>query len=153
MIKEPKLLTIQRVQRRPSKAQIGAFQGVLSGFVEDAMGDLSERHLTQTVWEPRENRPDLIIFGGESGPKARPCNWKWIRDGVRQCRDAGVSAFVKQLGTKQFFCDEQHDGGAANYGKRVSCRGEVCDQVVTTGKGADPDEWPEVLRVRQFPDE
>lgn len=53
---------------------------------------------------PNFNRVSLslhnwwVIFGGESGAKARPCNVDWIRDGVRQCREAGVAAFVKQLG-------------------------------------------------------
>lgn len=37
-----------------------------------------------------------VIFGGESGPRARPCNVDWIRDGVRQCKEAGVATFVKQ---------------------------------------------------------
>ena len=37
-----------------------------------------------------------IIFGGESGPGARPCDIGWIRAGVEQCRAAGVPAFVKQ---------------------------------------------------------
>lgn len=39
---------------------------------------------------------DWVIVGGESGPKARPCNVEWIRDIVRQCREAGVPCFVKQ---------------------------------------------------------
>ena len=39
-----------------------------------------------------------VIVGGESGPEARPMNLDWAR-GIRdQCRDAGVSVFVKQLG-------------------------------------------------------
>lgn len=41
---------------------------------------------------------DWVIFGGESGPKARPCNLRWIKDGVRQCHSGGIAAFVKQLG-------------------------------------------------------
>lgn len=39
---------------------------------------------------------DWVIFGGESGPGARPCDIGWIRSGVEQCRAAGVPAFVKQ---------------------------------------------------------
>ena len=49
-----------------------------------------------------------VIFGGESGPNARPCNVEWIRDGVRQCRAAGVAPFVKQLGSN-VFADPQKD--------------------------------------------
>jgi len=37
MIEEPPLLTINRATRRPTAAQIAAFQGVPTGFVNDAM--------------------------------------------------------------------------------------------------------------------
>ena len=37
MIEEPPLLTIRRPTRRPTDAQIAAFQGVPSSFVVDAM--------------------------------------------------------------------------------------------------------------------
>ena len=37
-----------------------------------------------------------VIVGGESGPGARPCDIEWIRDIVRQCKQAGVPVFVKQ---------------------------------------------------------
>lgn len=40
---------------------------------------------------------DWLIFGCESGAKRRPCNIDWIKNGVDQCREAGVPAFVKQL--------------------------------------------------------
>jgi protein gp37 len=39
-----------------------------------------------------------VIFGGESGSGHRPCDPAWIESGVRQCRAAGVPAFVKQDG-------------------------------------------------------
>ncbi|MCY2965199.1 MAG: DUF5131 family protein [Planctomycetota bacterium] len=45
---------------------------------------------------------DWVIVGGESGINARPCNVAWIRDLVGQCREAGVPAFVKQLGSVPF---------------------------------------------------
>lgn len=41
---------------------------------------------------------DWVIVGGESGPKHRPFDPDWARSIVAQCRDAGVAAFVKQLG-------------------------------------------------------
>ena len=41
---------------------------------------------------------DWVIVGGESGPGARPCDVSWIASVVRQCREAGVPVFVKQLG-------------------------------------------------------
>jgi protein gp37 len=39
---------------------------------------------------------DWLIIGGESGPKARPCNVDWIRSLVNQGNTAGVPVFVKQ---------------------------------------------------------
>ena len=38
-----------------------------------------------------------IIIGCESGPKRRPCRLEWVKDVIRQCDEAGVSVFVKQL--------------------------------------------------------
>lgn len=37
-----------------------------------------------------------VIVGGESGPKARPCDVAWIGSIVQQCRAAGVRCYVKQ---------------------------------------------------------
>jgi len=39
-----------------------------------------------------------VVVGGESGPRARPCDLGWIRSIRDQCRAAGVPVFVKQLG-------------------------------------------------------
>ncbi len=41
---------------------------------------------------------DWVIVGGESGPGARSCDVEWVRSLVKQCKDAGVACFVKQLG-------------------------------------------------------
>ncbi len=41
-----------------------------------------------------------IIVGGESGHKARPFLVEWARALKRQCVDAGVPIFIKQLGAK-----------------------------------------------------
>jgi len=67
-----------------------------------------------------------VIVGGESGPKARPCDEEWIKSIVEQCRAAAVPCFVKQFGSQM----------------RLNSR-----------KGNDPAEWPEWARVRQFPRE
>lgn len=76
---------------------------------------------------------DWVIFGGESGKGARPCCLDWIRDGVAQCRAAGVAPFVKQLGSDPL--------------------GEPPWRTLTLNhpKGGDMAEWPEDLRVREFP--
>ena len=89
-----------------------------------------------------------VIVGGESGPHARPCDVAWIRSIVRQCAEAGVPCFVKQLGAvpmngpfRQQPVTGKIDSPAGGNGRRFVSR-----------KGADPAEWPEDLRVRQFPE-
>lgn len=78
------------------------------------------------------------IFGGESGPGARPLDVEWIRDGVRQCKAAGVRAFVKQLGARPYQSPERD--GATGYQLQIKDK-----------KGGDWSEWPEDLRIREFP--
>lgn len=81
---------------------------------------------------------DWIIVGGESGPSARPCDVAWIRSIAQQCKAAGVPVFVKQLGANPH---EQFGGAGAL--RPMLKRGNR--------KGGDPAEWPEDLRVREWP--
>ena len=39
-----------------------------------------------------------VTCGGESGSKARPCDFRWIQDVRRQCIRHGVSFYFKQTG-------------------------------------------------------
>lgn len=75
-------------------------------------------------------RPELdwIILGGESGQRARPFDLDAARRILALCRVLEIPAFVKQLGTVW----------AKQHGSRDM-------------KGSDPAEWPEDLRVREFP--
>jgi protein gp37 len=66
------------------------------------------------------------IVGGESGPNARPMEIAWARSLVEQCKAAGTACFMKQLGSATGFN-------------------------LHSKKGSDPNEWPNDLRVRQFP--
>ena len=85
---------------------------------------------------------DWVIVGGESGHSARVCEIQWIRQIVRQCREAGTPCFVKQLGRNPL--------------DRVPVR-DIVEALAAVGafledpKGGDPAEWPEDLRVREFP--
>jgi protein gp37 len=109
-------------------------------------------------------RPDWVIVGGESGPRARPFDLAWARAIRDQCRDAGVPYFFKQTGANAqtgFYDDktrreweatrdwpapigwDEHDGQPM-LGSKV--RLPFRDR-----SGADPAEWPEDLRVREFP--
>ena len=71
-----------------------------------------------------------VIVGGESGPGARLCKVDWIRSIRDQCKEWGVPVFVKQLGAKTD-CDLPGQRG--------------------NGRCGNPDDWPEDLRVREFP--
>jgi protein gp37 len=85
---------------------------------------------------------DWLIVGGESGPGARPFDIAWARSVVRQCKAAGVAVFVKQLGARPVCTAEVSDWVPRFVTNAVSLRDR---------KGGDPAEWPEDLRIRQFP--
>ena len=98
---------------------------------------------------------DWVIVGGESGPGARPFDLAWARSVVRQCHEAGVACFVKQLGARvRVTGDAEEIRGTALRGKHFS-RMRVCDGDwrvhLKHPKGGDPAEWPEDLQVREFP--
>src|SRR3990167_2440861 len=82
-------------------------------------------------------RIDQIIIGGESGPKARPFDLQWARGAISKCKAAGVPVFLKQLGSKPFRYAGQH--------------GHL-DLHLTDRKGGNMNEWPEDLKIREFPD-
>jgi protein gp37 len=79
------------------------------------------------------NGIDWVILGGESGKfdLVSPFDLGWLRQMIASCRRRGVAVFVKQLGRKPVL------------------NGEVLRLRDT--HGGDWDEWPEDLRVREFP--
>lgn len=88
---------------------------------------------------------DWIIVGGESGHGARQCNVEWVRSLVRQCNDVSVPPFVKQVGAVAF--DGRFEGKADHSSF------DRCERLkLSHPKGGDPSEWPEDLRVREFPE-
>lgn len=93
-----------------------------------------------------------IIFGGDSGPQARPCNIDWIRDGLRQCRVANCLAFVKQLGSNPVRgSDDEPFERVRNLHRKGGRDGQNHMVATNDPKGGDPAEWPDDLRVREFP--
>lgn len=102
-------------------------------------GGTSERDGRGFVYRPAI---DWVIVGGESGPNARPCDIAWIESIVAQCEAAGVPCFAKQLGANSIAWTE-----TANLGVPELLHPKWVDP-----KGGDPSEWPESLRVQQFPD-
>jgi protein gp37 len=60
--------------------------------VEPLLGPISRLPLRRIDW---------VIVGGESGPRARPCNADWVRAIRDRCASAGVPFFFKQWGGKR----------------------------------------------------
>lgn len=77
-------------------------------------------------------RINWVVVGGESGRNARPFILGWAKEIVLACQLHGVPVHVKQLG--------------ANPTNR-----EGVPHPQEHHKGGDISEWPEVLRVREFP--
>lgn len=84
----------------------------------------------------KEPAIDWVIVGGESGPRARPCNADWVRGIVWQCEEPEVPCFVKQLGASP---------------RPGPLPRDVVIRYVKDPKGGEMSEWPEDLRCREFP--
>jgi protein gp37 len=118
-------------------------------------------------------RIDWVIVGGESGGKARRFNVAWARSVLRQCRKAGVPAFMKQMGAnvidrndagfngdegeERGWCSAEEYGGHIRVeenidGYRDDYQGAPVRVHLQDRAGGDPAEWPRDLRVRQFPE-
>ncbi len=88
----------------------------------------------EPLWEGIE--PDLegidwVIVGGESGGGARAFNFEWARYLRDRCQENDVAFSVKKLGARP-----------VENGQPISLR---------DAHDGDWSEWPEVLRVREFP--
>lgn len=59
---------------------------------------LSVEPLIAPVGKLNLNGIDWVIVGGESGPRARPMDARWVIDVRNQCRKAKVAFFFKQWG-------------------------------------------------------
>ncbi len=134
-------------------------------FLRDTMAAvrfLSIEPLLEDVGTLDLHRIGWVILGGESGPGARPFDLAWARSVIRQCRAAQVPVFLKQLGALPLVepWRQQHwDWGGAigrvarftptdpNYPASKPWRVHLSDR-----KGGDMSEWPEDLRVREFPE-
>lgn len=93
---------------------------------------------------------DWVVIGGESGPHARPFDVAWARSTIAQCRAAGLACCVKQMGARPRVAEASRLAAlwAAMPGGRVDDCGGIH---LRDRAGADPAEWPEDLRVREWP--
>lgn len=100
---------------------------------------------------------EWLIIGGESGPHARTCEVQWLFDIIKDCADAGVPYFVKQLGSKASVFEARTDEfqyDVIEFYEEVLGRIQKPDcwfLPLKHPKGGDPAEWPPDLRVREWP--
>jgi len=100
--------------------------------------------------------PDWIIVGGESGGGADPMDLGWARKIRDQCRAMKVAFFMKQLGRRPMYHhyeDMSEDAFRAwdsAHANEAFPEGGLIVQPLD-GKGGDMAEWPEDLRIREFP--
>ncbi|HEY9866398.1 MAG TPA: phage Gp37/Gp68 family protein [Candidatus Obscuribacterales bacterium] len=85
--------------------------------------------------------PNWIIAGGESGAGSRPCHVDWLRDIASQAQSAKVPVFIKQLGSNAIASTPYIDDVANNH---------YCLKLKDR-KGGDINEFPEDLKLQQFP--
>ena len=92
---------------------------------------------------PMENTLSWVVCGGESGNSARALDAHHLRSLIKQCQKSGTPVFVKQLGYRFM------DFGNVVYGAGMPTTDNA--RRLTHRAGADMDEWPEDLRVREWP--
>ncbi len=99
-------------------------------------------------------RIDWVIIGGESGPGARPFFLEWAWNIVIECQAERVAQFVKQLGAKP----ETTNLNSWDLPEHVQAWGpsRLTGAAGATLKFADKKagdwaEWPDALKVREFP--
>lgn len=101
-------------------------------------------------WTRRRNGEDgfeptrdisMIIVGGQSGNNRKPFHTLWAADTIYECESSYLFCFVKQLGSSVI--DDCFLG--ARIKKPLPLK-------LKHPKGGDWNEWPEGLRVRQFPE-
>lgn len=157
-------------ERIPHLLRISAKVRFLS--IEPLLGPVDLTSLTDREIPPNlddclqgHNAINWVIVGGESGPNARPMHVDWVRSIRDQCVEAGVPVFVKQLGANVWDrndagfdgdyphewpmdtdTDDWHLDPARNY------QGARCRVILGDRKGGNWSEWPEDLRIREFPE-
>jgi protein gp37 len=111
-------------------------------------------------WSHSENRYgrriSWLIIGGESrqrGHDPRVFELDWALNGIAQCRQYGAAPFMKQTGARV----RVHRRYCLPFAMHGSWRAEATGSEYGIARpadsaGADPDEWPTEIRVREFPD-
>lgn len=82
---------------------------------------------------PIGSNVDWVIIGGESNQSdpAREFNLDWARNVISQCRSKGIVPFVKQFGSNVYE--------------------KASSKLYKSKDASDPSEWPDDLKIREFP--
>lgn len=96
-----------------------------------------EPALSSVDWRPwldgARGRLQWIIGGGESNQRGmRECKIEWLEWTLMQCQMYGAAYFNKQVGAMPTYFDKPW-------------------ALPPRSKGDNPDEWPESIRIREFP--
>lgn len=116
---------LDQVENRLNFAESQAWLDALGGRVWDENRASGYYDITTCEY----GRVDWVIVGGESGPGSRLMELAWAKQIIDDCKAVGVPVFAKQTGAvlaREWKLRDAHKGG-------------------------DPDEWPEWMRVREFP--
>lgn len=158
----------------PAAVRFVSAEPLLGPIDFSSVGDGRGYHYNALIKGPpfghfeHDARLDWVIVGGESGPGARPIYIAWVRSIVRQCRAASVPVFFKQAGANVLDRNDAGFDAPWNDGRGWPVNADGSDRgtieldpqgyqgapvrvVLKDRKGGDPREWPEDLRVREFP--
>lgn len=113
-----------------------------SGF-KNVEGQMVRNHLDGL------RRLGWVVVGGESGPPARPMEAEWVRKIKYECEEAKVPLFVKQLGAAY---SDPVDGIAGAGCKIPEEAIYLLKRRLKHRSGADMEEWPKDLLVREYPE-
>ena len=141
----PKLLALPCKNGISYEPALGPIQWRWTPYAHEATGESYREYLDRKggVNEYEALRKiNWIIIGGESGPKARPFDIAWARGAIARCKAAGVPVFMKQVGSCPIWGDED-----SLLGRALREGGYV----IKDRAGADPSEWPDDIRIREFP--
>lgn len=131
----PRLLTVQAAVRwlsvEPMLGPIVFDGGMLHGV---------------KPWSDTDPGIGWMIVGGESGVAARPFNVAWAQAIIDTCKQHNIACFVKQLGAVPV-----DNNGYEFHLKNPKHLLRKLSLVFKDPKGGNWDEWPEDLRVREFP--
>jgi len=112
---------IDTLRRTPAAVRFVSFEPLLGPIEAD---------LTGISW---------AIIGGESGQGARKMERAWVESLISQCRRDGVAVFVKQLGSVWASKKQPRPMKDTPQGRKFDSKGE------------NPENWPEHLRIQEYP--